>query len=154
MINTLKSIAIILLVFSIYSCKKVIHDNDSALNDKNNNSVAQQKTSCCDTVVIDHDTANASIKEVQITPEIIQPAKPVYSIEMLENEVEGFVSLRLLVGKDGNVKEYIILNNLGHGTNSAIHNALLKMKFSPARKDKKRVSVWIETTMNFKCPKL
>jgi hypothetical protein len=123
-------------------------------SDDKDDSVTEQKKVCCDTVIIEKDTATMYLKDVEITPEIIQPAKPFYSIEMLENEVEGFVNLKLLVGKDGNVKEYIILNDLGHGTNKAIHNALLKMKFSPARKDKKRIPVWIETTINFKCPKI
>ena len=140
-------------MLSLYFCNNTVLDNNSESNKDTDSPVAEQTKTCCDTVIIENDTAFVSIKEVQITPEIIQPAKPVYSIEMLENEVEGFVNLKLLVGADGSVKEYIILNNLGHGTNNAIHNALLKMKFSPARKDKKRVSVWIETTMNFKCPK-
>ena len=148
------TIAILFLIFLIYSCNKEVLNDNSVSVDCKDNSVTEQIKSCCDTVIIEKDTAIVTIKEVEITPEIIQPAKPKYSMEMLENEVEGFVNLKLLVGTDGNVKEYIILNDLGHGTNKAIHNALLKMKFSPARKEKKRASVWIETTMNFKCPKL
>ncbi len=153
MIKLLISSSILILIVSMCSCNKTVLDNNSTSNEDKDYPATEQIKIGCDTVIINKDTATALIKEVQITPEIIQPAKPVYSIDMLENEVEGFVNLKILVGTDGTIKEYIILNDLGHGTNSAIHNALLKMRFSPARKDKKRVSVWIETTINFKCPK-
>jgi len=75
-------------------------------------------------------------------------------MDMIDNEVAGTVRLKLLVGTDGLVKEYVIFNNLGHGTNDAIHTALTKMRFTAARKNKKRISVWIETTLYFKLPKI
>ena len=148
------SILLVLLLLTVNSCKKTTLDDASTTNEGSVTPATEQRKPCCDTITIVDDTATAGIKEVQITPEIIQPAKPIYSIEMLENKVEGFVNLKLLVGTDGNVKEYVIMNDLGHGTNEAIHKALLNMKFSPARKDKTRVAVWVDFTMNFKCPNL
>ncbi len=112
----------------------------------------QNSASGKDTVIIEKDTSAIDVKDCDVPPEILQTAKPIYSMEMIENKVEGTVKLKLLVGSDGLVKEYIMLNDLGHGTKKAIYASLTKMKFTAARKNKKRISVWIETTMYFKLP--
>ena len=148
---------ILFLVTAFFSCKQAVRDN-TTLSEDNTQSTAgaseTPKTGGLDTVIIERDTTAIDVKESEIAPEIYQSAKPVYSMEMIENKVEGSVKLKLLVGSDGSIKEYIILNDLGHGTNKAIHKALQKMRFTAARKNKKRVSVWIEITLYFKPPKI
>lgn len=148
---------ILCLIISCFSCKEAIREN-TALADDNaltaTGAGSQSAAGSLDTVIIERDTSAIEVKDAEIPPEIYQSAKPVYSMEMIENKVEGSVKLKLLVGSDGSIKEYILLNDLGHGTNDAIHKALQKMRFTAARKNKKRISVWIETTIYFKPPKI
>ena len=154
-----------LIVFSVtlffmtafFSCKQAVRENTTLTEDDaqiTTGASENPNTGSLDTVIIERDTTAINVKESEVAPEIYQSAKPVYSMEMIENKVEGSVKLKLLVGSDGSIKEYIILNDLGHGTNKAIHKALQKMRFTAARKNKKRVSVWIETTIYFKPPKI
>lgn len=138
---------------SFFFCKQGVRES-TALPSENTNATSTVTAAEYDTVIIERDTTAIDVKKAEIAPEIYQAAKPIYSMEMIENKVEGSVKLKLLVGSDGSVKEYIIMNDLGHGTNEAIHKALQKMKFTAARKNKQRVSVWIETTIYFKPPKI
>lgn len=143
-------------ILILISCKETVKDSSTLPqeNSSKTESAAEQEKSCCDTVILEKDTTAVDVKESEVAPEILETAKPVYSMEMIENKVEGTVKLKLLVGTDGLIKEYIILNDLGHGTHKAIYTALIKMKFSAARKNKKRVSVWIETTLYFRLPNI
>ena len=144
-------------IATLLFCKQGVQ-NTATLTDKSVQTAtsANEKTGPAklDTVIIERDTTAIDVKEAETAPEIYQAAKPIYSMEMVENKVEGSVKIKLLVGSDGSIKEYIIMNDLGHGTNEAIHKALQKMRFSAARKNKKRVSVWIETTIYFKPPNI
>jgi len=129
----------------------------SALSGETDNTattVLALSSPAADTIIIERDTAAIDVKAAEIAPEILEPLKPVYSMEMIENQVEGSVRLKILVGSNGSVKEYIMFNDLGHGTDKAIHTALLKTRFTAARKENKRISVWIETTINFRPPKM
>lgn len=146
----------VMLFFCFLTCKEVVRDS-STLTDNtasDNKSVEVPAKTFCDTIVIERDTTAIDVKESEVVPEIIEAAKPIYSMDMIDNEVAGTVRLKLLVGTDGLIKEYVIFNDLGHGTNDAIHTALTKMRFTAARKNKKRISVWIETTLYFKLPKI
>lgn len=153
---TLFSLALFFMT-AFFSCKQAVRENTTLTDDDaqaTTGTSVKPNTGSPDTVIIERDTTAIDVKESEIAPEIYQSAKPVYSMEMIENKVEGSVKLKLLVGSDGSIKEYIILNDLGHGTNKAIHKALQKMRFTAARKNKTRVSVWIETTIYFKPPKI
>lgn len=145
-----------ILFFYFLTCKEVVRDSSTLTDDtaSDNKTVEVPAKTCCDTIIIERDTTAIDVKESEVAPEIIKAAKPVYSMDMIDNEVAGTVRLKLLVGTDGLVKEYVIFNDLGHGTNDAIHTALTKMRFTAARKNKKRISVWIETTLYFKLPKI
>ncbi len=137
-------------------CKQTVQD-PATLTDNTTPENKQETGSpetCCDTVVLGIDSVVTELKEVETPPEILEVGKPVYSMDMIDNEVQGTVKLKLLVGTDGLVKKYIIFNDLGHGTDKAINKAIRKMKFTAARKNKKRVSVWIDTTLHFNLPKI
>lgn len=157
-IHRLLLISLTLFIMAAFiSCKQAVRENTTLTESQAQASAAagtKPVTSSQDTVIIERDTTAINVKEAEIAPEIYQNAKPVYSMEMIENKVEGSVQLKLLVGSDGTIKEYIILNDLGHGTNNAIHKALQKMRFTAARKNKMRVSVWIDFTIYFKPPKI
>lgn len=50
-----------------------------------------------------------------------------------KNGVEGTVKVSLILGEDGKVRDVKIHNDLGHGTNDAIHAGLQKFAFKPAK---------------------
>ena len=144
-------------IATLLLCKQAVHETTTLTDDSAQDTTAasvKQSTASIDTVIIERDTTAIDVKEAEIAPKIYQAAKPIYSMEMIENKVEGSVKLKLLVGSDGSIKEYIIMNDMGHGTNKDIHKALQKMRFTAARKNKQRVSVWIETTIYFKPPEI
>lgn len=107
-----------------------------------------------DTITIEEVAGAIEVTDSHEAPEMLRAIKPIYSMNMIDGEVEGFVKLRILVGTDGLIKKYVILNDLGFGTNKAIHEALLKTTFTSAKKNGKRIPVWIETTLNFKLPNI
>ena len=66
-------------------------------------------------------------------------------------DVEGNVTVKLLVGKDGFVKEYNIISN---STNSEkiikyIGDAVLKSRWQPITIEEQQVEYWIEKTYTF-----
>ncbi len=151
---TARLFLLITIIFSL-SCKKATTNTQETLQENQESKENTQINSIVgDTIEIDTAGNAIDVKEAEVAPEIIEPAKPTYSLSMIENKVSGFVTMKLLVGTDGRVKRYILLQDLGHGTAEAIHKALFSMKFTAARKNKKRVAVWIQTTMNFTLPKL
>ncbi len=144
-----KKVLFLFVLLTIFSCKEAVR-NDSTLVETStadsNDSAIVQKDSISDGAY--------DVSEVNTAPEMLVAAKPIYSMEMIDGQVEGTVKIKLLIDTDGYVKKHIILNDLGHGTNEAIEKAVKKMEFTAARKDGKRVPVWIETTLNFTPPKL
>ncbi len=144
-----------LTVMNFLFCKQTASEPETLKENTSSDTYRETSTgdACCDTVTINNDTADIALKEVETAPEILEAAKPVYTMDMIDNEVQGTVRLKLLVGRDGLISKYILLNDLGHGTSEAIDAAIRKMKFTAARKNKKRVSVWIETTLNFNLPR-
>ena len=63
-----------------------------------NKSVEVPAKTFCDTIIIEKDTTAIDVKESEVAPEIIEAAKPIYSMDMIDNEVAGTVRLKLLVG--------------------------------------------------------
>ncbi|MBD3393880.1 MAG: hypothetical protein GF418_17240 [Chitinivibrionales bacterium] len=96
------------------------------------------------------DIPTVPINKVDTPPRHISGPQPDYTFEMVQNNVEGVVAAQLLVGRSGGVKDVVILQHLGHGTDVATRDALMQYKFEPAMKDGKPVNVWIEMSVNFR----
>lgn len=90
----------------------------------------------------------ATVATITSKPSIITMVKPEYTQEMIENEVEGVVRVRVLVDIDGKVKDVEVLDELGHGASEAIIEASYKMRFAPAMRDGQPVAVWIIIRFN------
>ncbi len=90
------------------------------------------------------------INKVDKPPRHISGPAPDYTFEMIQNKVEGIVTAQLLIGRSGAVKDVVILEHLGHGTEKATRDALMQYMFEPAMKDGKPVAVWIEMSVNFR----
>jgi TonB family protein len=90
----------------------------------------------------------APLSTVTDPPVLTHRVKPVYTEEMIANQVTGTVEARLLVDIDGSVKEVEITADLGHGSRKAARDAFEKLRFRPAQRGDTPVAVWI--TMKFR----
>jgi hypothetical protein len=91
----------------------------------------------------------APITTVQTLPKLKTAFKPEYTPEMIENEVEGVVSVKLLIGVNGRVKEVVVLNDLGYGSKDKIIEACLKLVFEPALVNGQPVATWFIQKFRF-----
>ncbi|MBD3318061.1 MAG: hypothetical protein GF344_19950 [Chitinivibrionales bacterium] len=90
-----------------------------------------------------------STTTVTSMPRYKKRAKPEYTKEMLENEIEGKVKVKALVDTDGMVKKAVLLNDLGYGSGKQARNAALEFEFHPAMRGDEPVAVWIVITIRF-----
>jgi len=85
---------------------------------------------------------------VEEMPTIIQTVNPVYPEMARQAEVEGTVMLRLLVGKDGKVKDAIVTQGVTM-LNEAAVDAAKQFVFRPALQQHRPVEVWVQIPMRF-----
>lgn len=90
-----------------------------------------------------------STTTVTTAPRFKKRVKPEYTQEMLDNEVEGVIKVKVLVDVDGRIKKAIALNNLGFGSKEIAVKACFKMLFEPAKRGDVPVAVWIIIPIKF-----
>jgi TonB family protein len=88
-------------------------------------------------------------KQVDSKVRLIVNAEPSYSEEAREKEIAGTVILKVIFGADGRVGNIRIVQGLPHGLTERAIDAARKIKFIPARKDGKFVSMWLQLEYNF-----
>lgn len=84
-----------------------------------------------------------------VPPITITTVIPAYPESEREKGVEGVVSLRLLIGRDGMVKETKVVKHLSSLFDSVAIDAVKYSVFSPAKRDGKPVAVWYYFPVNF-----
>jgi TonB family protein len=92
---------------------------------------------------------DVTVGPVDSRPVPINRPRPNYTEEARTNKIEGTVHARALVGTDGLVKKVVILHGLGSGLNDEATRAAYQMRFIPATKDGRKVSVWIPLDIEF-----
>ena len=75
----------------------------------------------------------------------VEPAYPEFAREA---QIQGKVTLHVLVGKDGRVKNVKVIKGVT-GLNDAAVDAIKKWVFKPALSNNKPVAVWVEVPMDF-----
>ncbi len=75
----------------------------------------------------------------------VEPAYPEFAREA---QIQGKVTLHVLVGKDGRVKSVKVIKGVT-GLNDAAVDAIKKWVFKPALSNNKPVAVWVEVPMDF-----
>jgi len=75
----------------------------------------------------------------------VEPAYPEFAREA---QIQGKVTLHVLVGKDGRVKNVKVIKGVT-GLNEAAVEAIKKWVFKPALSNNKPVAVWVEVPMDF-----
>lgn len=83
-----------------------------------------------------------------IPPKIKTSIKPKYTKEMKDAGLEGTVELKIFINEKGVVTKTIIMKGID-GLNIAAIDAINKAKFEPARKNGKKVEVWVPMRIKF-----
>ena len=86
---------------------------------------------------------------VDSKPVILNHVRPEFTAEALNNQTQGEVTLRVLIGEDGTVKTVTIIRGLPDGLNEKAIEAARKTKFKPAMKDGKPVAYSILLSVSF-----
>jgi len=75
--------------------------------------------------------------------------KPNYTEKARNNKVSGTVSMRVLVGADGTVKQVEVIRGLPDGLNEEAVKSVQQMRFKPATKNGQPVDFWITMEASF-----
>ena len=88
-------------------------------------------------------------KEVDQRARVLEKPEPAYTESARTFEVRGTVVLRAVFSKTGEVTRIEIIRRLPHGMTERCLAAVRAIKFSPAIKDGKPVSTWMQLEYNF-----
>lgn len=98
------------------------------------------------------DTTNSETSatpSVDTKPVRLRGPMPQYTDEARANGTDGTVTLRVLVGEDGEVKQVRVIRGLPDGLTDQAIKAAHQTKFKPAMKDGKAVPFWVVVQMEF-----
>lgn len=88
-------------------------------------------------------------REVTEKARVLSKPEPTYTEAARKAGVTGTVVMRCVFGRDGEVRNLVVMKALGYGLTSRAAQAARKIRFTPATKDGKQVSMWIELQYNF-----
>lgn len=89
-------------------------------------------------------------KEVQQKPVVVMKPDPMYTEEARQSRITGTVILKALLSSDGSVVNIRTVTGLPYGLTQLALDAAKKVKFVPAVKDGKFVSVWMQLVYEFR----
>jgi TonB family protein len=87
--------------------------------------------------------------QVDSRPGILYKPQPVYTDEARKNQIQGIVTLRIVVDETGVAKNIRVIRGLPDGLSEQAIEVVRKMKFRPAMKDGKPVSFPLLLEINF-----
>ncbi len=87
--------------------------------------------------------------EVATRARVLRKPEPSYTGEARNNQVTGTVVLRCIFAADGRVRNIYVIRGLPDGLTERAIEAARKIKFIPAMKDGKPVSMWMQLEYNF-----
>jgi TonB family protein len=101
--------------------------------------------------VVDAGVAQGSspATSVDTRPIPLNSPTPRYSEQARNNNIQGTVTLRLLIGADGLVKQVRVVRGLPDGLNDQAIQVAYQLRFQPAMKDGKPVAFWQPMTIVF-----
>ena len=86
---------------------------------------------------------------VDTKPIPLNNPQPRYTEEARDNKIEGNVTMRVLIGADGQVKRVRIVRGLPDGLDEQAIQAAYQLRFTPAMKDGKPVAYWMPVVVEF-----
>ena len=96
-----------------------------------------------------NDRTTFSPQEVTVRVRILREQEPSYTEQARQNEVSGTVILRAIFTADGQVRHVIVVRGLPDGLTERSIAAARTIKFVPATRDGKPVSMFMELRYNF-----
>jgi protein TonB len=91
-----------------------------------------------------------SIKVVEKEPRLVEGPAPVYPDLARQAQIEGTVVVRALVGKDGKVKEVLLVRSAHDLLDRAALEATRGYAFTPAIQNGRPVAVWVSIPFRFR----
>ena len=88
-------------------------------------------------------------RDVDQKARIISRSEPQYTEEARNNQVAGTVVLRAVFAEDGQVKNIRVVSSLPYGLTERAVEAARRIEFTPAMKDGRAVSQYIQIEYNF-----
>jgi len=95
------------------------------------------------------DTDTSAASAVDEKPVRLRAPTPQYTEAARANKTQGSVTLRVLVGADGDVKQVKVVRGLPDGLTEQAIEAARQATFKPAVKDGKSVPYWVLLQMEF-----
>lgn len=84
-------------------------------------------------------------------PEVIGRVNPDYPFNARERGIEGYVAVKVLVGKDGSVHQVNVLKAKPSGVfDQSVRKAVANWRFRPGEVGGEPVTAWITTTLHFR----
>lgn len=80
---------------------------------------------------------------------VLSKPEPQYTEEARKNQITGTVVLRAVFSSGGQVTQIRTISGLPHGLTERAMAAARQIKFVPATKDGRPVSMWMELQYNF-----
>ena len=88
-------------------------------------------------------------KQVDTKARLIKKPEPAYTEKARGAQITGTVILKCIFAADGTVKNIHVVSGLPYGLTERAIEAARKIKFIPAVKDGKNVSMWMQLEYNF-----
>jgi TonB family protein len=88
-------------------------------------------------------------REVDVKARLLTKPEPSYTEDARNNGIEGTVVLKVIFSKDGQVTNIRTVAGLPYGLTEQAIKAARKIKFTPAMKEGKPVSMWMQLEYNF-----
>ena len=88
-------------------------------------------------------------REVDTKARLITKPEPVYTEDARLEQISGVVILKVVFSATGEVTNLRVVYGLSHGLNDQSIRSAKKIKFVPATKDGKPVSMWMQLEYNF-----
>jgi len=88
-------------------------------------------------------------REVDVKARLLTKPEPMYTADARKNEISGIVILKVVFAKTGQVTNIRVVAGLPYGLTEQAINAGRQIKFTPAMKDGKPVSMWMQLEYNF-----
>lgn len=88
-------------------------------------------------------------REVDVKPRLLERPEPSYTEKARSNRIEGTVILKVIFSATGRVEDIRVVSHLQDGLTEQAIKAAKGLKFIPAMKDGKPVSMWMQLEYNF-----
>lgn len=88
-------------------------------------------------------------KEVDVKAKLLSKPEPSFSGKALDSHTSGVVILRAIFASNGRVESIRVVQGLPDGLTEKAIEAAKKIKFTPAMKDGRPVSMWMQLEYNF-----